>query len=80
MLAAQGGRCAICGSDKPTKRGWFIDHDHRFRQADRRGHRGIVCMPCNSILGLARDCPERLEAAAGYLRAHRARLATGNAA
>ncbi len=78
MLASQGGRCAVCGTDKPTRRGWFLDHDHSFALTDRRGHRGIVCMPCNSILGLAKDDPEVLDAAARYILGHRVKLAAAS--
>ena len=75
LLDSQGGRCAVCGTDKPTRRGWFLDHDHGFALTDRRGHRGIVCMPCNSILGLAKDDAGRLESAAAFLRRHSAKTA-----
>ena len=75
MLAAQGGHCATCSRTKPEGRGgWHLDHDHRFKLNDRRGHRGLLCNPCNLMLGHAGDDPVVLERGAAHLRAHRARL------
>ncbi len=63
MLAAQGGVCAICKTDTPpVKVGWVIDHCHR------DGHvRGVLCPPCNKMLGFARDNPTTLANAIQYL-------------
>jgi hypothetical protein len=64
MLAAQGGRCAICTSDVPgSARTWVLDHDHGSGRA-----RGVLCQRCNRGLGLLRDDPAVLEAAVRYLR------------
>jgi len=54
--------CALCGESAVV----FMDHDHetgRFRD--------MLCRACNSGLGLFRDDPELLEAAAAYLRLHK---------
>jgi hypothetical protein len=69
MLAAQGGRCAICGTDDPgTVRGtWCLDHDHATGLP-----RGFLCNPCNQGLGRFRDDPALLEAAIAYLGKTRA--------
>lgn len=65
MWARQGSACAICHSTETTGRGAFhIDHDHSTGAV-----RGILCQHCNLMLGHATDDPERLEAAARYLRA-----------
>jgi hypothetical protein len=49
VLAEQGGRCAICLTDEPTKgHGWCIEHDHTSGNI-----RGIVCSKCNSLIGFA---------------------------
>ena len=75
-VAEQDGRCAICGErppDRPAGRsgtmisGLTYDHDHE----DGRG-RGLLCQPCNTMIGHAQDDPERLVAAAAYLRGYQA--------
>jgi hypothetical protein len=63
LLAEQGGCCAICG-DPPGKRPLAVDHDHETGDV-----RGLLCLPCNTGLGLFRDDLERLAAAAAYLDA-----------
>lgn len=47
MLAAQGGRCAICGTDKPSKKRihFAVDHCHKTGRV-----RGLICIRCNSNL------------------------------
>lgn len=79
MLAAQGGRCKICGTGKPGgvggPRGWHVDHDHACCSTRKRSCgnciRGIICTNCNHVLGNARDDPVILQAALDYLRAYR---------
>lgn len=69
LLAAQGGRCAICGrTDAPR---WEVDHCHRHEaQTGAIKIRGILCGNCNSMLGMAKDSVETLEAAIRYLKPH----------
>lgn len=73
MLEAQGGRCAICGTDDPGRaRGsglssFAVDHCH-----DTGKVRAILCHPCNAGIGLLGEEPDRLIAAAEYLRKHHA--------
>lgn len=64
MLEAQGGGCAICGSEKPNGHGFrlHVDHCHETNRI-----RGLLCSKCNTMLGLADDDPARLRAAAQYL-------------
>jgi len=67
LLSRQDGKCAICGTDKPSghyKR-FHVDHEHESHKV-----RGLLCHSCNIGLGHFRDLPERLEAAARYLRSH----------
>lgn len=65
MFEAQGRVCACCGSDEPKGvNGWNTDHCHNTKRV-----RGILCHPCNVILGLAKDNPKTLERGAAYLRA-----------
>lgn len=71
MLAEQGGRCAICGTDDPRGRKntefFCVDHDHATGLV-----RGLLCALCNYGLGAFKDDLTRLEAAAAYLRRHAA--------
>lgn len=63
LLAFQSGVCAVCGRAKGTTKRLAVDHDHRQAMAD--GHdpkkgcpncvRGLVCGPCNDVLGHFRD-------------------------
>lgn len=63
LLAAQGGCCAICGTDKPGGRGAFcVDHDHETGRV-----RGLLCTCCNTGLGQFKDDPVRLRSAINYL-------------
>lgn len=67
ILAAQNGRCKICGSDKSTGR-WdagflCVDHDH-----DTGKVRGLLCSTCNSGLGMFKDNLDLLEMAVKYLK------------
>ncbi len=62
LFASQGERCAICGGDDHRAKGWHLDHDHATGKV-----RGILCGPCNLMLGNANDDPARLLAAAEYL-------------
>ena len=66
ILEKQIGLCAICGSDSPGRRGsknFAVDHDHT-----TKGVRGLLCHPCNVMLGLAKDNIEILETAIKYLK------------
>lgn len=66
MLAEQGGRCAICGTDTPGGKGGFhVDHCHDGTQV-----RGLLCHRCNVGIGLMQDDSERLIAAAAYIAKH----------
>lgn len=55
QLAAQGGRCDICGTSEPKGKGWTVDHCHSFGRnvqlaTARAGFRGVLCMNCNTHL------------------------------
>jgi hypothetical protein len=67
---AQGRVCAICGTDKPTKKGWAVDHCHT-----TGAFRGVLCGRCNPGLGLFGDDVNRLHAAIDYLLKSRERVA-----
>lgn len=74
LLAAQDGRCAICGTDDAGGRWktWHVDHDSTCCPRKRQRTcgacvRGLLCSSCNLMLGHAKDSPERLRAAAEYV-------------
>jgi hypothetical protein len=79
MVAAQGGKCAICGVDPRTlmlshhcHRHLHIDHDHATGRV-----RGLVCNGCNRALGFLNDQPDVARKAAEYLEHHATRPVDG---
>lgn len=62
MLAAQGGRCAICGK-QAGKRRLSVDHNHATGKV-----RALLCIGCNVAVGYF-ELPIR-EAVKKYLEAH----------
>jgi len=65
MSTEQEGRCAICRTDVPGQNAarLILDHDHKTGVV-----RGLLCSSCNRGLGYFADSPERLLAAASYLK------------
>ncbi len=69
MLAQQEFKCAICKTlhqEKPDKK-WgrarlAVDHSHKTGIV-----RALLCHSCNVALGLMKESPEQLRAAADYL-------------
>jgi hypothetical protein len=73
LMERQGGGCAVCGAT-PAQNGRVlaVDHDHACCPgvySCGKCVRGLLCHHCNTGLGHFVDSPERLEAAAAYLRA-----------
>jgi hypothetical protein len=68
LSQSQKGRCAVCGTKDPGYgRGTLcIDHDHVTGQV-----RGLLCNTCNRAIGLLKDDPEVIAAAARYVQKHR---------
>jgi hypothetical protein len=64
LRAEQSDRCAICGDTAPQ----HLDHDH-----ETGAIRRLLCQRCNHGLGLFRDDPMLLRAAAEYVERHRVR-------
>lgn len=62
LMQQQGGVCAICGESNQRLQALAVDHDHKSGKV-----RGLLCFLCNSVLGFAKDSPERLLEAALYL-------------
>lgn len=70
LLEAQGGVCAICGTEQTTGRGsennhFSVDHDHKTGAV-----RGLLCHACNTAIGLLQDSPTLLHSAIKYLEAN----------
>jgi Recombination endonuclease VII len=57
MLTEAPKRCEICRAKSEVN-----DHCHK-----RNRHRGRLCHPCNTAIGLMKDSPARLRSAADYL-------------
>lgn len=75
----QGSACHLCG--KKAER-LYIDHDHRHCAGEKSCGswsclRALLCRECNSGIGLMRDNPELLRAAADYIEAHREAVRVG---
>ncbi len=73
MLEAQGGKCAICGTDKGAVRkktgsgyALYVDHCHATGVV-----RGLLCSNCNVAIGKLKDDPSLLTKAAEYVSAHK---------
>lgn len=62
LMSKFGNKCAICLSE-PNKKALSIDHNHKTGKI-----RGLLCQPCNFILGHAQDNVDRLMAAISYLK------------
>jgi hypothetical protein len=63
MYEIQGGRCAICQRATGATRRLSVDHDHVTLEV-----RGLLCRPCNTLLGHARDQVEFFERCIAYLQ------------
>lgn len=70
ILASQGGVCAICKHPTPRRKGkdWYVDHNHTTGKV-----RGLLCHNCNIGIGLFKESPVALRAAADYLEFHNGR-------
>lgn len=71
LWRAQDGLCYLCQRPLGPDRKGVIDHDHRCcpnLKSCPTCRRGLACSPCNRIIGLANDDPERLELIARNLR------------
>lgn len=62
MVAAQGGKCAICLAT-PQKGAYAVDHCH-----ETGAVRGLLCRKCNTGIAMFSDKPSLLAAAIDYLR------------
>jgi hypothetical protein len=62
MYAAQDGKCRICGLAPGAGRRLAVDHSHATGQV-----RQLLCSNCNTALGLFKDDPDLMIAAARYV-------------
>jgi hypothetical protein len=70
LYKAQGGRCATCQRATGKTRRLSVDHDHKCcsgRTSCGRCVRGLLCRPCNTLLGRARDAIEFFARCIEYL-------------
>lgn len=62
LYQAQGGHCAICERATGATRKLSVDHDHETGEV-----RGLLCRPCNNMLGHSRDDWHMFARATRYL-------------
>jgi hypothetical protein len=62
LYEAQGGQCFICRRATGRTKRLAVDHDHKTGLV-----RGLICKPCNWLLGHSRDDPEFFDRAKAYL-------------
>lgn len=62
LHAFQGGYCFICRRATGKTRRLTVDHNHKTGEV-----RGLLCRPCNTMLGLFRDDPAAFQRAIDYL-------------
>jgi len=73
IFREQGEVCAVCKSPSVRRRvrgrdqTWPIDHDHKTGKV-----RGILCSPCNMVLGLVGDSEQVLLSMVDYIRKYTA--------
>lgn len=63
MFRSQGNNCAICRRDSSNGKNWHVDHCHETNKI-----RGILCHPCNLMIGHAGDNVATLLSAVEYLK------------
>lgn len=73
LYDAQLGTCAICLRATGATRRLSVDHDHATGEV-----RGLLCRPCNDMLGHARDSDMFFYRAANYLQRPPAKGVLGN--
>ena len=66
LFKEQNGQCKICGATKPGRKGikrFAVDHCHATNKI-----RGLLCMACNTAIGLLKENPNLFDAAKQYLK------------
>lgn len=67
----QAGKCAICGGVNKNGKRLAVDHEHKTGKV-----RGLLCLPCNLLLGNAEERVPVLVNAIEYLEKHALRDVT----
>lgn len=69
ILDTQNGVCFICQRANGSTRRLSVDHDHALEKlaGSRASVRGLLCRPCNRMLGHMRDDPHAFLRAIEYL-------------
>ena len=62
LLNSQNNRCLLCGTKFDSNSKPHVDHCHASGRV-----RGLLCNPCNTMLGFAKDNPKTLANAISYL-------------
>jgi hypothetical protein len=65
LLAAQDGRCAVCGRTPRAGAKLHVDHDHVTGAV-----RGLLCFSCNASLGHLAEDATRIQRLSRYLDGH----------
>jgi hypothetical protein len=62
IFSSQSGLCKICNGEQQSGRRLSVDHDHETGRI-----RGLLCIKCNSFIGMAQENPDILHRAIEYL-------------
>lgn len=67
LLETHNNRCAICDSPHADwgRNSLVVDHCHKTNKV-----RGLLCHPCNNMLGMAKDNPDTMRKGAAYVESH----------
>lgn len=68
LFKAQDGKCKICGNKQPGRKDvkrFAVDHCHKTKKV-----RGLLCMACNTAIGLLNENPILFDKAKHYLAQH----------
>lgn len=68
LYDAQDGLCAMCKRATGARKKLAVDHDHDIEELGKASVRGLLCGPCNQIVGHARNDPAFFDRGAEYLR------------
>lgn len=74
MVTAHNSQCSICGlSESTLGYSLCVDHNHTSKEV-----RGLLCKPCNLVVGNAKEDKTILLKAVGYLELYEKSKSSGN--